>query len=60
MILKTAHLSFFIPLLFIVSIAEAQMCGGLTVTITGTAGADDIVGTTGADVIDGLGGDDRI
>ncbi|HJP39320.1 MAG TPA: hypothetical protein QF499_09355 [Gammaproteobacteria bacterium] len=36
------------------------MCGGLTVTITGTAGADDIVGTTGADVIDGLGGDDRI
>ncbi len=60
MIARAAYLTFFAPLLLAASIAEAQMCGGLTVTITGTAGADDIIGTTGVDVIAGLGGDDRI
>ncbi|MAF83768.1 MAG: hypothetical protein QGG54_07880 [Gammaproteobacteria bacterium] len=57
---KIAYLSYFAPLLLAASIAEAQMCGGLAVTITGTAGADNIIGTFGADVIDGLGGNDRI
>lgn len=40
--------------------ADAQTCNGLTATITGTAGADDITGTDGDDVIAGLGGDDPI
>ncbi len=35
-------------------------CGGLPVTILGTAGDDDIEGTAGDDVIHGLGGNDRI
>jgi pimeloyl-ACP methyl ester carboxylesterase len=38
----------------------AQTCDGLSVTIAGTAGDDDLVGTMGADVIAGLGGNDRI
>ena len=35
-------------------------CDGLTVTILGTAGADDLIGTSGIDIIHGLGGDDTI
>ena len=35
-------------------------CNGLTATIVGTSGADDIEGTAGNDVIVGLAGDDQI
>ena len=35
-------------------------CDGLTVTILGTASADDLTGTSGNDVIHGLGGNDTI
>ena len=35
-------------------------CGGLRVTIVGTAGNDTILGTSGADVIHAKGGDDRV
>ena len=36
------------------------LCAGLTPTIVGTDGADDLVGTNDADVIVGLGGNDEI
>lgn len=42
------------------SAGPALTCGGLVVTIVGTAGDDVIDGTPGHDVIAGLGGDDRI
>ena len=43
-----------------VSAAQPATCGGLTATIVGTSGADELVGTPGVDVIVGLGGDDFI
>lgn len=38
----------------------APTCRGLTATVTGTPGNDELVGTTGPDVIVALGGADRI
>ena len=43
-----------------VSAADPATCDGLTATIVGTNGADDLIGTEGDDVIVGLGGDDFI
>ncbi len=37
-----------------------QTCHGLTATIVGTSGADELNGTSGRDVIVGLGGNDEI
>jgi uncharacterized repeat protein (TIGR01451 family) len=38
----------------------APTCRGVTATVAGTGGGDELLGTPGPDVIVGLGGDDRI
>ena len=58
--MNTKSLLILIALLLATSGTQAQTCGGLAATITGTAGADNLAGTAGPDVIVGLGGDDRI
>lgn len=49
------------PIFFAVSSGQAILCpSGLTPTIVGTAGNDNLTGTPGDDVIFGLGGNDKI
>ncbi len=50
----------FISVVTAAATAAAPTCGGFTVTISGTAGDDNIVGTAGNDVINGDNGNDTI
>lgn len=49
-----------LTLIAILAASPAIACNGLTATITGTSGADDLDGTTGADVIDAKNGNDLV
>ena len=62
--MRTRHIStaFMLALtgMLITPVAQAATCDGLTATIVGTNGADNITGTSGQDVISALGGNDTV